>query len=54
MHPSFQKPTTDLLQKAIEQLMMENDGDLNSLILDLRNNPGGILDAAIDISDTRT
>ncbi len=48
---SFQKPTTDLLQKAIEQLMMENDGDLNSLILDLRNNPGGILDAAIDISD---
>ena len=48
---SFQKPTTDLLQKEIGRLAVENDGDLNSLILDLRNNPGGVLDAAIDISD---
>ncbi|CAC9435003.1 Carboxyl-terminal protease (EC 3.4.21.102) [uncultured Gammaproteobacteria bacterium] len=48
---SFQKPTSNLLQKTIKRLMKENDGHLESLILDLRNNPGGILNAAIDISD---
>ncbi|MDC9714546.1 MAG: S41 family peptidase [Gammaproteobacteria bacterium] len=48
---SFQKPTTDLLQETIERLIAENEGHLESLILDLRNNPGGVLDAAVDISD---
>ncbi|WXU00829.1 MAG: hypothetical protein Ctma_1562 [Catillopecten margaritatus gill symbiont] len=48
---SFQRPTFDLLEKTIERLKEENDGYLNSLILDLRNNPGGLLDGAVDISN---
>lgn len=48
---SFQKPTIGLLKKTIERLKEENDGYLNSLILDLRNNPGGVLEGAVDISD---
>ncbi len=48
---SFQKPTTDLLEKTIERLKEENDGYLNSLILDLRNNPGGVLDGAVNVSN---
>ncbi|CAB5497120.1 Carboxyl-terminal protease (EC [Bathymodiolus thermophilus thioautotrophic gill symbiont] len=48
---SFQNPTTDLLQKTLERLVNENKGDLKSLILDLRNNPGGVLDGAVDISN---
>jgi carboxyl-terminal processing protease len=47
---SFQKPTAALLEKIIERLKEENDGYLNALILDLRNNPGGILNGAVDIS----
>ncbi len=48
---SFQKPSTNLLRKTLERLADENKGDLKSLILDLRNNPGGVLEGAIDISD---
>ncbi|MBA5249799.1 MAG: S41 family peptidase [Gammaproteobacteria bacterium] len=48
---SFQRPTSNLLEETIERLKEENDGYLNSLILDLRNNPGGVLDGAIDVSN---
>lgn len=48
---SFQKPTTILLQETLKRLVDQNKGDLKSLILDLRNNPGGILDGAVDISN---
>ncbi len=48
---NFQANTTDDLQKALDQLSAESDGDLKGLILDLRNNPGGLLDQAVSISD---
>ncbi|WP_231893481.1 S41 family peptidase [Bathymodiolus septemdierum thioautotrophic gill symbiont] len=48
---SFQSPTANLLEKTIQRLKEENDGDLNSLILDLRNNPGGVLNGAVDVSN---
>lgn len=48
---SFQRPTINLLKKTIERLKEENDGYLNSLILDLRNNPGGVLEGAVDVSN---
>ncbi|MBY0544951.1 MAG: S41 family peptidase [Gammaproteobacteria bacterium] len=49
----FQSPTADALVAAVKKLQADNDGKpLNGLILDLRNNPGGLLDAAIDVSDT--
>ncbi|KAA0444251.1 MAG: S41 family peptidase [Candidatus Thioglobus sp.] len=48
---SFQRPTIGLLKKTIKRLKDENDGDLNSLILDLRNNPGGLLNGAVSVAD---
>ena len=47
----FQSHTSETLTKAIEQLKEENDGNLKGLVLDLRNNPGGILNAAVEVSD---
>ena len=43
----FQEQTSDDLAAAIRQL---NDAKVNSLILDLRNDPGGLLNSAIDVS----
>ncbi|MGK0297435.1 MAG: carboxyl-terminal processing protease [Gammaproteobacteria bacterium] len=48
---SFQTNTANDAQRALESLKEENDGSLNGLILDLRNNPGGILSGAVAISD---
>lgn len=43
----FGDDTTDLLKKAAEDLAKQN---LKGIIIDLRNNPGGYLDAAVDAS----
>jgi carboxyl-terminal processing protease len=43
----FQEQTSDDLAAAIRQL---NDAKVNSLILDLRNDPGGLLNSAIDVT----
>lgn len=48
---SFQSRTTQDLLSAIDKLKKQNDDKLNGLILDLRNNPGGVLSAAIGVSD---
>jgi carboxyl-terminal processing protease len=47
----FQSKTYDYLVEAIEQLKKENGGNLKGLILDLRNNPGGVLNGAVAVSD---
>ncbi|MBX9586466.1 MAG: S41 family peptidase [Gammaproteobacteria bacterium] len=47
----FQAPAADDLKNAILKLQTEAKGKLNGLVLDLRNNPGGLLDSAIHISD---
>jgi len=47
---SFQGGTAASLRKKIETYKQDN-GEIKGLILDLRNNPGGILDGAVDISD---
>jgi len=44
----FQQRTPEDLKKAIKRLMGEG---AKSLVLDLRNNPGGLLDAAVDSAD---
>jgi carboxyl-terminal processing protease len=36
---------------AIRALENESGGKLRGLVLDLRNNPGGVLDAAVEVSD---
>ncbi|WP_131781115.1 S41 family peptidase [Legionella gresilensis] len=47
----FQAMTGQDMEKAIAQLKQEAGGKLKGLILDLRNNPGGLLDSAIQIAD---
>ena len=47
----FQSKTADSLIDSIEDLKKENDGSLEGLVLDLRNNPGGVLSGAVAVSD---
>ena len=47
----FQSNTSENLLDAIDKLKQENDGPLQGLVLDLRNNPGGVLSAAVDVAD---
>jgi carboxyl-terminal processing protease len=47
----FQSKTADYMVDAIEKLKKENDGKLKGLVLDLRNNPGGVLNGAVAVSD---
>ncbi len=47
----FSDTTARELGRAIDALQEERQGLLDGLILDLRNNPGGVLDAAVDVSD---
>ncbi|HTM63610.1 MAG TPA: S41 family peptidase [Gammaproteobacteria bacterium] len=48
----FQEPTGKLLQNAIAQLKAQNKGQLRGIVLDLRNNPGGLLDSAVQVVNT--
>ncbi|MDD5482082.1 MAG: S41 family peptidase [Kiritimatiellae bacterium] len=43
----FNEPTAGALQKALESLLEQG---MQALILDLRNNPGGLLSSAIEVS----
>ena len=47
----FQSKTADYMVDAIEKLKKENEGKLKGLVLDLRNNPGGVLNGAVAVSD---
>jgi len=47
----FSENTARELGRAVDELQDENGGMLEGLVLDLRNNPGGVLDAAVDVSD---
>jgi len=48
----FQSETADALRKELNKLKKEADGPLNGLVLDLRNNPGGVLNGSVSVSDT--
>ena len=47
----FQQRTGQNLLEAIDDLERENNGSLRGMVLDLRNNPGGVLNAAVEVSD---
>ncbi|HEY4368404.1 MAG TPA: S41 family peptidase [Steroidobacteraceae bacterium] len=47
----FSETTTPDLLKAIAALKQQSKGQLRGLVLDLRNNPGGVLEAAVGVSD---
>ena len=48
---SFNEQTTADLQKAVADLKKEIGPKLKGYVIDLRNNPGGLLDQAISVSD---
>ena len=48
----FQAGTTKALTVALKKLEVQNKGPLKGLVLDLRNNPGGVLNGAVGVSDT--
>ena len=45
----FQSGTGSEVEKAIDDL--KEEGNLTGLVIDLRNNPGGVLQSAVDVSD---
>lgn len=47
----FRDEVGDQTSEAIRELSQSNDGHLGGLVLDLRNNPGGVLRGAVSISD---
>lgn len=48
----FQEKTSDDLQRALASLNETGKGKLKGLVLDLRNDPGGLLDQAVKVSET--
>ncbi|MBQ9452772.1 MAG: S41 family peptidase [Desulfovibrio sp.] len=50
----FSERTTDELKDALKTAAKEckNSGGIKGIVLDLRNNPGGLLDQAVAVSDT--
>ncbi len=48
---SFTEQTEDGVEQAVEQIEAELGDDLVGFILDLRNNPGGLLDQAVAVAD---
>jgi carboxyl-terminal processing protease len=49
---SFTEQTQEGLEAAINQLKKDTGDKLKGYIIDMRNNPGGLLDQAISVSDT--
>jgi carboxyl-terminal processing protease len=47
----FSEQTTDGLRRAINDLSTQAGDKLKGFVIDLRNNPGGLLDQAISVSD---
>ena len=48
----FSGTTTRDMQSAIRAMKQQNGGTLRGLVLDMRGNPGGLLEQAIQVSDT--
>ena len=46
----FQEHTPEKMVAALEKMFKENQGPMKGLVLDLRNDPGGLLNAAVAIS----
>jgi carboxyl-terminal processing protease len=49
--PGFNEQTADGLEKGVRELKKQIGPGIKGYVLDLRNNPGGLLDEAIQVSD---
>jgi carboxyl-terminal processing protease len=47
----FQAKTAQNLKQTLQELEQQNKGPLQGVVLDLRNNPGGVLNGAVDVAD---
>lgn len=48
---SFSETTTQDIEKAVEKIQKDQGDELIGYVLDLRNNPGGLLDQAVSVAD---
>jgi carboxyl-terminal processing protease len=48
---TFNEQTSGEMKEELEELKKQAGGKLTGLVLDLRNNPGGLLDQAVAVSD---
>ena len=48
---SFNQKVDEEIKKAIKQMQEKNKNDIIGYVLDLRNNPGGLLDQAVNVTD---
>jgi carboxyl-terminal processing protease len=48
---NFSEPTAGLILKSLNELKEENEGKLKSIIIDLRNNPGGLINSSVAITN---
>ena len=48
---SFSETTAQDVARAISRLKRDNPGGIQGLLLDLRNNPGGVLEAGVAVAD---
>lgn len=48
---SFTEDTDQTIEKSLKKLQKESKNKLKGVVLDVRNNPGGLLDQAVNVSD---
>jgi len=48
---TFQDGTNEDVEKAMDKFRKENQGAIKGVVLDLRDNPGGLLNQAVSVSD---
>jgi len=51
---TFNERTSEMLQDSIRTVRREAGGNLRGVVVDLRRNPGGLLDQAVEVSDVST